>query len=227
MIMKILSVRKGFTPDHSSTSYEFYAVDKPLEKAQRQAVAKLSSRANPSQRKVSFIYHGDWNDLPGGWEPLMKKYYDVMYSESYDWWTLAFGFPADQPMIDELKKYGFVGEDDLGIHIEIKNTRIVVTVHCRLRPDMAFHYFADSQCHSYDEEEDGEGDEEKISHDRLMNLLIQNREALKEGDFRLLHGIWEKYGDDSEGASNVSQKYLGKGRMPKFTKALLELLDTI
>lgn len=224
--MKILSVRKGFTPDHSSTSYEFYAIDKPLEKTQRQAVAKLSSRANPTQRKVSFIYHGDWNDLPGGWEPLMKKYYDVMYSESYDWWTLAFGFPADQPMRDEFKKYEFAGEDDLGIHVEIKNDRVVIAVHCRLCSDVAYHYFEESRYHSYDEESE-EGDEEEVSRDRFMNLLIHNREALKKGDFRLLYGVWKKYGDDSEGALNSSQEYSGKGEMPKFTKALLELLDTI
>lgn len=226
--MKILSVRKGFTPDHSSTSYEFYAVDKLLEKAQRQAVAKLSSRANPTQRKVSFIYHGDWNDLPGGWEPLMKKYYDVMYSESYDQWTLAFGFPADQPMMDELKKYEFAGEDDLGTQVETKNDRVVIAIYCRLGPDMVYDYSEDNRHHSYDDyDEDEEDSEPKSSRDRLMNLLIQNREALKEGDFRLLHGILEKYGDDSKGGLNISQNYSGNGKMPKFTKALLELLDTI
>ncbi|MBI3617723.1 MAG: hypothetical protein HY210_05855 [Candidatus Omnitrophica bacterium] len=172
--MKIFSVRKGFTPDHSSTSYEFYAIDKPLEKTQRQAVAKLSSRANPAQRKVSFIYHGDWNDLPGGWEPLMKKYYDVMYSESYDWWTIAFGFYADQPIVEEIKKYEFAGEDDLGIRVEAKNDRVVIAIHCRLNPGMSHEYFEDSRGHrsneNYDEEaEDGENED---GHDRFMNLLI-------------------------------------------------------
>ncbi|PIV52650.1 MAG: hypothetical protein COS17_08155, partial [Elusimicrobia bacterium CG02_land_8_20_14_3_00_37_13] len=85
--MRILSIRKGFQADHSSTSYEFFAIDKPLTRSERENVAKLSSRARPTKRRVSFIYHGDWNDLPGGWEQLMEKYYDVMYSESYDWWT--------------------------------------------------------------------------------------------------------------------------------------------
>ncbi len=224
--MKILSVRKGFTPDHSSTSYEFYAMDKPLEMTQRQAVAKLSSRARPTQRKVSFIYHGDWNDLPGGWEPLMKKYYDVMYSESYDWWTLAFGFHADQPIIEEIRKYDFVGEDDLGVHVEAPNDRIVIAIHCRLSPDMACEYSGENRCHSYDDEEE-ENDEGGGSQDRFMNLLIRNRESLKKGDFRLLYGIWKKYGDDSGGELNVSQEYLGKGKTPKFTKALLDLLDTV
>lgn len=82
--MKIISVKKGFTSDHSSTSYEFLAVDKVLSKKERQAVASLSSRANPTSREVSFVYHADGYDIPGGWESLMEKYYDVMYSESYD-----------------------------------------------------------------------------------------------------------------------------------------------
>lgn len=222
--MKILSVRKGFTPDHSSTSYEFYAVDKPLEKAQRQAVAKLSSRANPTQRKVSFIYHGDWSDLPGGWEPLMKKYYDVMYSESYDFWTIAFGFSADHHIIEEIKKYGFSGEDDFGIQVETKNDRVVLSIHCRMRSDMAYEYFEDHRHSSYDDE-DAEDSEEEHSNDRFMNLLIWNRELLKKGDFHLLHGVWEKYGDKSEGELNVSEKYLEKGKISKFTKELLALVD--
>lgn len=226
--MKIFSVRKGFTPDHSSTSYEFYAVDKPLEKAQRQAVAKLSSRANPTQRKVSFIYHGDWNDLPGGWEPLLRKYYDVMYSESYDQWALAFGFHANQHFIEEIKKYGFVGEDDLGTQVETKNGRVVIAIYCRLSPDMVYDHSEDNRHHSYDDyDEDEEDSEPEGSRDRFMNLLIRDRELLKEGDFRLLHGVWKKYGDDSGGELDVSQKYLGKGKMPKFTKALLDLLDAV
>jgi hypothetical protein len=39
--MKIISVKKGFTSDHSSTSYEFLAADKILSKKERQAVASL------------------------------------------------------------------------------------------------------------------------------------------------------------------------------------------
>jgi len=77
--MKILSIRKGFTADHSSTSYEFYAIDKVLDSKEQAAVSVLSSRVNPTGRRASFIYHGEWSDLPGGWEPLMEKYYDAMW----------------------------------------------------------------------------------------------------------------------------------------------------
>ena len=84
--MKIISVSQGFTADHSFTSYEFLAVDKPLNAEAIKAVRTLSRRCQPDARRVSFIYHADGYDIPGGWVPLMKSYYDVMYSESYDWW---------------------------------------------------------------------------------------------------------------------------------------------
>lgn len=39
--MKILSVRKGFQADHSSTSYEFFAMDKPLDAMGRNSRGKI------------------------------------------------------------------------------------------------------------------------------------------------------------------------------------------
>jgi len=49
--MKILSIRKGFTADHSSTSDEFYAIDKVLDSKEQSAVSALSSRVNPRTTK--------------------------------------------------------------------------------------------------------------------------------------------------------------------------------
>ena len=64
------------------------------------------------------MYHAEGYDLPGGWEPLMARYYDVMYSESYDWWTLVVAFSTkDQQLLGKLKKYAFTGSDELGVSI--------------------------------------------------------------------------------------------------------------
>ena len=71
--MRIISIRKGFASDHSSTSYEFLAVDKPLGKKEKDAVGALSGRASPTSRRVSFSYHVDGYDIPGGWRVLMDK----------------------------------------------------------------------------------------------------------------------------------------------------------
>jgi len=124
--MRIISIRKGFTSDHSSTSYEFLAVDYPLKKDERLNVASLSSRANPTRRRVSFIYHVDGYDIPGGWEPLMRDYYDVMYSESYDWWILALAFEASPEKQKKLMEYEFNGIEDLGVSIDAYDNRVVV-----------------------------------------------------------------------------------------------------
>jgi len=227
--MRILSVRKGFQADHSSTSYEFLSIDRTLEQAERKAVARLSSRARPTKRRASFIYHGDFNDLPGGWEPLMKKYYDVMYLESYDWWTLVFAFNTSQKAIDEIKKYDFSGSDDLGVTVDSKGDRAIISIYCRLNAEMVC--FNDGVCDNYYEEEEEEEDEEDEEfdtmrpNDNLLNLLAQNREYLKKGDYRLLYGVWKEYRSDSEG--NVSPEPSGMNKLPKPTKHLLSLLEQI
>ncbi|MBI4667854.1 MAG: hypothetical protein HY747_01515 [Elusimicrobia bacterium] len=214
--MKILSIRRGFQADHSSTSYEFFALDKPLDQSQREKVAKLSSRARPTKRKVSFIYHGDWNDLPGGYKPLMEKYYDVMYSESYDWWTLSMAFNADPKTIEEIKKYESSGTDDMGVDMGLQKDRVVVTIHCRLSPGFGC---LDEYSDSYDEEDEDE--EAAQPEDSLLNLLVENRKCLKKGDYRLLYGVWQKYGEGESPPPEPPKM----DKLPRPTKYLLSLLE--
>lgn len=222
--MKILSVRKGFQSDHSSTSYEFLAIDRPLDPSERKAVANLSSRARPTKRRVSFIYHGDFNDLPGGWEPLMKKCYDVMYSESYDWWTLVLAFNTNQKTIEEIKKYDFSGSDDLGINVVSYEDRVIISIYCRLSAEILCSDYGEYD-DSYEQEEDEEGDEfdAMIVNDNLLQLLEQNRKYLKKSDYRLLYGVWKEYGPDSE--DSVPPEPSGMHKLPKPTEHLLSLLN--
>jgi len=233
--MKIISVKKGFTSDHSSTSYEFLAVDKVLNKKERQAVASLSSRANPTAREVSFIYHADGYDIPGGWETLMEKYYDVMYSESYDWWTLAIAFNSSKGQVAELKKYEFDGEDDCGINVQEQGGRTIVTINCRLDS-----YYIDEPYDAFDDDDDFdnencEEDEEEtgssfVAENELLNLLVKIREQLIQGDYRSLYSVWEKYGyltDEDEEDEEESiippkppEKSQGKSIIEQFSNML-------
>jgi len=202
--MIILSVRRGFLADHSSTSYEFLAIDTPLDAEARAAVASLSSRANPTSRRVSFVYHADGYDIPGGWEALMLQHYDVMCSESYDWWTLAVAFDTtDQSLVERLKRYEFRDVNELGISIIHRNARVVVIIDCRLAAGMLAGF----------EENDGfwggEGfdeDEEDLTDagvaaidDSLLDLLARVRSCLMRGELEPLHAVWEEYGSDSDG----------------------------
>lgn len=197
--MKILSARRGFTSDHSSTSYEFVAVDKPLDKDARSKVSSLSSRANPTKRKVSFVYNAEGYDIPGGWKALMRNYYDVMYSESYDWWTFAIAFDAPQDQQEEISKYEFEGADDLGVRVITNDSRVVVSIHCMLDSGELFGLMG------YRGEEESEDEEEETDEtgyqpdDSLLNLLTQIRKQLIDGDYRALYAVWEEYGcEDGE-----------------------------
>jgi hypothetical protein len=228
--MKVLSIRKGFQSDHSSTSYEFFAIDKPLNPSERKDVARLSSRARPTRRKVSFIYHGDFSDLPGGWRTLVKRYYDVMYSESYGWWILAMAFKADLKAIKEIKKYDFSGSEDMGVTVDSEGDRVIVSISCSLSPELACD--DDPSYDDYEEEEDDIDESDTIeSNNELLDLLAQNREYLKNGDYRLLYGVWKEYGFDSEEdeafEDEVPPEPPGMDKLPKPVKRLLSLLEQI
>ncbi|NLC55463.1 MAG: hypothetical protein GX774_01325 [Armatimonadetes bacterium] len=187
--MKVISVSQGFTSDHSSTSYEFLAVDKPLSKEARSRVASLSRRANPTRRRVSFIYHVDGYDIPGGWKPLMRDYYDVMYSESYDRWNLVMAFNAPKEQQEALAAYGFDNEDGYGVQVTTFDSRVIVSVNCSLASD-AISYLEES----YEESEEKEEGATLEVEDELLNLLIQVRQQLMRGDYRTLYAVWEMYG---------------------------------
>jgi len=222
--MRIISIKKGFASDHSSTSYEFLAVDKALGKEEKAEVASLSRRTDPTSRRVSFVYHVDGYDIPGGWECLMGKYYDVMYREDYDWWTLALAFNTTQEQIQELRKYEFCGDDDLGVTAESHGKRIILSIHCRI--DRA--YMHDSYDDEYEEDEE-ENDEEGTAfyaEDELLNLLVQVRQQIVNGDYRTLYTVWEKYGDcdsgdeDEFGIPIPQDKKVGKNIVEQFRNML-------
>lgn len=184
--MKIISIRKGFTADHSSTSYEFLAADQPLDQAAREEVSSLSSRVQPSRRRSSFIYHAEGYDIPGGWKPLMKEHYDVMYSESYGWWkfSLAFDLEAEEQG-QKLKQYDFTGVENLGIEVEIEAGRAVITIYAWFEyiapPYRDWSIFDGINLGSYEPE------------DYLLALLNALRVQIKNGDYTVLYRVWKEY----------------------------------
>ncbi|MGI9863029.1 hypothetical protein SDD30_16760 [Moorella naiadis] len=226
--MKIISVKSGFAPDHSSTSYEFLAVDRPLGKKERAAVASLSRRANPTSRRVGFIYHVDGYDIPGGWISLLEKYYDVMYREDYDWWTLAIAFNTSLEQIAELTRYEFYGEDDLGVEINQSGNRVIVIINCRV--DLSC---IEENYHDYYENDEEDEEDEQVGPDagfasdnELLDLLCQVREQLIAGDYRSLYAVWQKYGTsededlEDETPPIPQEKSAGKDVIKRFLNVL-------
>jgi hypothetical protein len=186
--MQILSFRNGFASDHSSTSYQFLAVDKTLGKKEKEEVAALPVSAAPSARRARFIFPGEEGDIPGGWLDLMASYYDVMYREEYDWWTLAVAFNASGEKVAELQAYACYDGDGAGVSIYRRGNRVIVAVDCWI--DFG------SVMDSYDESEEDYTDIRTAKFtvkDNLLRLLMQVRRQLIAGDYRALYAVLEAY----------------------------------
>jgi hypothetical protein len=110
--MRIISSRRQFIADHSSTSYLFYAA-KPLSKEARARVNTLSSHVDVGSRKAELQYHGDYADLDEARRKKFLEHYDVEVRESYDWWTLSVILEADKVKGIKLKDYKVEGEASL------------------------------------------------------------------------------------------------------------------
>jgi len=179
------------------------AVDKPLGQKERAEVSKLSSRVNPTSRRANFVYNVDGYDIPGGWENLMARYYDVMYREDYGWWTLAMAFDATPEQYEVLAEYAFDEGEETGIEIAYhEDRRIIITINCVIED-----YYEDGDEEDYDDESGGN----VFSTDNgLLNILIQIRQQIMKGNYRALDAVFVKYGDSEEEISPPSLKNLGK-----------------
>ena len=220
--MKIISMKKGFTADHSSTSYEFAVVDQLLTKDKKEEVKKLSSRAVVTSRKASFHYHGDVADLPGKYISLMEKYYDVMYSESYDFWTLSVAFVSKARNKNEIYGYEFYGNGGW-VEVRVKGERTIVSMGAYLDMgelyDMGF-------CNGRIEEQYGADEEEDISElqDPLLVLLSQIRKQLTMGDYRVFYELYLMYGSEDEVDYPVPEsRDTGNGIVRQFRNILYQI----
>ena len=73
--MHILSVRHTFEADHSSSTYELFALGK-LTPEQRAAVQELTGES--PRRHLRFYYGGDWSISPDWTDRLLTLGYDIM-----------------------------------------------------------------------------------------------------------------------------------------------------
>lgn len=217
--MQVLSFRSGFASDHSSTSYQFLAVDKPLGKSEKEAVATLPVSAAPSARRARFVFPGEEGDIPGDWPDLMANYYDVMYREEYDWWTLAVAFNTTEEQIAELQAYECSDGNGAGITILRRGNRAIVAVDCWI--DYA------AVMDVYDESEDeytAIRSAQFSVKDKLLRLLMQIRRQLINGDYRALYAVLQVYDlCDDEIVPVPPARPAGQGIVEQFTNILAAL----
>lgn len=133
--MRILGERAYFQADHSSTSYLFYS-PKRLDEKTKQLAASFSRRARVGTHTAGYTYNVEGYDLPQGAEnKLLAGPFEVMVSESYDWWTLVFAVPYSDESLHRLAPFEeAVGPDDTGIQVESLGSdgKIKIKLYCRL-----------------------------------------------------------------------------------------------
>lgn len=177
--MRVLRVRQGFQADHSSSSYLFYAVDKPVSKKGQQVAHRFSSRADVDDQSVRYQKWGESNLSGNAYKELLTEHFDVMASESYDWWTLMIAVPKNPQTIALLEPYKDArGYEDLGVDVEDYGPRLVVSVYCM------FDY--GGPVFEYDED----------SLDSLVERLVKIRSELLGGNDAFLRAVAEYYGAD-------------------------------
>lgn len=197
--MKIYWIKDGYETDHSSTSYTFYSSTKRLTHEERKLAERFSSRAHATARKVLFHYNGDWSNLPGGAEEeLLDKYFDIMVSESYDWWTMAISFDYGEKLLKKLNQYQCDGPDDTGIQIRRTGKKIVLYIYCRLDYGAIPSSFSDIKClEDYDKNKDDEEYYEDYNGDDpfedIQGLLIAVKKEILRGKFSALQVVKNRF----------------------------------
>jgi hypothetical protein len=171
--MRIRSVRQGFEADHRSSSYEFFAFDR-LTPEERAAVQNLTGES--PRRHLSFHYQGDWRDIPDDWpDRLLTLGYDVLVSESYDWWAVHLSLPHDPKLLDRLQMYQ-CESDGNGFDVHTLGERMILYFGMQLDYSDVYGAFG---------EDVFEG---------LAELFETVREELLEGDLSAVWAMYETYG---------------------------------
>lgn len=171
--MQILSLRRGFDADHSSSTYQFFALNR-LTPEQRAAVQDLTGES--PRRHLSFHYVGDWKDIPSGWQDkLLTLGYDILVSESYDWWAVHLSLPHAPALLERLQQYE-CESDGNGFDVRVVGERMLLCFGLQLDYSAMYDAF---------EEDAFEG---------LADLFETVRGELLAGDLSAVWAMYQTYG---------------------------------
>jgi hypothetical protein len=171
--MRILSIRQGFDADHSSSTYEFFALDR-LAPEQRAAVQELTGES--PRRHLRFHYWGDWNDIPTDWpDKLLTLGYDILVSESYDWWAVYLSLSHDPALLERLGQYE-CESDGNGFDVRVVGEQMILYFGMQL---------------DYGAMYDMSGED---AFEGLADLFETVREELLAGDLSAAWAMYQTYG---------------------------------
>ena len=146
--------------------YEFRAIEHPLTNEQRREINSLSSRAEVSSHQATFVYH--YADFQGDEEELIETYFDAMLYVA-NWGSRRLMFRMPSSLIDINRIDAFSISNEIGCWLS-KDKKFVIL-------DLSFN----------EEEPD-----DWIEGEGMLNELIDLREELIQGDFRILYLAWLK-----------------------------------
>ena len=179
--------------------YEFQAIDRPLDKAARKALRKISTRARITS--ASFTVHYDWGDLKADPRRLMERWFDLHLNVSYgSARRLMVRLP--RKLVDRDRVKSFLDGTEVAEIIDSGENFIV---------DI-FHEFEPK---GYDWD-DGSG---------WLSALAPLRANLLAGDLRLAYMIWLTKVESGKAPAGERERLPGIGPLNGGLEALADFLD--
>ena len=174
--MRILHLRTGFQADHSSSSYLFYAVDRPVSAAGQRIAHRFSSRAEVDDQFARYQKWGESELAGDAYRALLGEHYDVMASESYDSWTLMIAVPKTAKMGKLLQPFHDLDDGEFTrLDVHDYGKRLAVEVFCEF----------DYEGPLWNGQED--------VYEELVELLAEIRAEILKGDVSFLQAVAECY----------------------------------
>ena len=147
--------------------YEFQAIDRPLDEADRKKLRRISSRAEITPTRFTNVYN--WGDFSGNPRKLMERWFDL-HLYLANWGTRMMMIRLPKRLIDRSRLDEFVREIDEVELVESGENLIV---------DISF--YSEESGYEYSSNEEGDG---------WLDSLAPLRNDLLAGDLRLFYILW-------------------------------------
>ena len=164
---KLYPVRKDFDAVSEYQYYEFQAIDRPLDEADKEALGRLSSRATITS--TTFTNEYQWGDFRGDPRKMMERWFDL-HLYLANWGTRRLMIRLPKRLIDQSRLDDFVTEVD---EVEVYGSGENLIV------DISFN--SEESGYDYEYQEDGS---------EWLGSLAPLRSDLLSGDLRLFYILW-------------------------------------
>jgi len=110
--------------------------------------------------------------------------YDILVSESYDWWTVCLSLPHDPALAERLQPY-LCESDGNGLDVRVVGERLLVSFGMQMDYGAAYDTFGED------------------AFEGLSELFEAVRDELLAGDLSAAWVAYQTYGDEEEEAEPV------------------------